>query len=222
MTSRDQIVAGPELTAVQEPACEADIDQTQDYRAGAYRLLAALLRSVPDQAVLNHVAGLAEVDRPTDELATALSALGQAARVANVDAISDEFHALFIGLGRGELVPFGSWYLTGFLMEKPLGILRDDLALLGYERNAHTSEPEDHIAALCEVMSLMISEAAEQAADEDSETSQRRFFQAHIKPWAEKFFHDLSESPTADFYGAVGRLGLVFLAFETRYLSMDV
>jgi len=222
MTSSDQIAAGPGVTAAAAFASESDSDQTQGYRAGAYRLLAALLRSVPDQAVLDHVAGLAEVDSATGELATALSALGQAASVGNVDAISDEFHALFIGLGRGELVPFGSWYLTGFLMEKPLGVLRDDLALLGYQRSSDTSEPEDHIAALCEVMSLMISDASEQAADEDSEMNQRRFFEAHIKPWAEKFFRDLSESRRAEFYGAVARLGLEFLAFETRYLSMDV
>lgn len=224
----------------------ADCDDIQGYRAGAYRLLAALLRSIPDQALLDHVAALAEVDRETDELAAALSLLGQAASLGNADenssnnendttdansrlgAISDEFHALFIGLGRGELVPYGSWYLTGFLMEKPLGILRDDLAMLGFERNARTNEPEDHIAALCEVMSMMISQGMDQSPDEDirgtedAEVIQRRFFQAHVGPWAEHFFRDLSKSPTADFYRAVGQFGLVFTAFEKRYFSMDV
>ncbi len=193
-------------------------DETQAYRAGAYELLAALLRNTPDQATLDYISTLSEINTEADELAVSLSMLGLAASHCDVDAIDDEYHALFIGLGRGELVPYGSWYLTGFLMEKPLGILRDDLAMLGFQRNSDTSEPEDHIAALCEVMALMINDVQ---SDENLDP-QQQFFDAHINPWADKFFKDMSEASSATFYRSVSRLGLAFIAFEKRYLSMRV
>ena len=201
---------------------ETESEDIQVYRAGGYRLLAALLRTMPDQALLDHLTTFAGVDNETDALALTLAELGQAAVGRSVDAVNDEFHVLFIGLGRGERVPYGSWYLTGFLMEKPLGLLRDDLALLGYERQAGTHEPEDHIAALCEVMSMLINEGVEHGTDKDIEVLQQRFFQSHIETWAERFFHDLMESPSADFYRTVGRFGLEFMKFETRYLGMTV
>lgn len=222
MTSQVQVAM--EHPALEQAAfwCESEIDETQAYRAGAYKLLAALLRSTPDQATLDYVASLGEINSETDELSVALSMLGLAASHCVIDAIDDEYHALFIGLGRGELVPYGSWYLTGFLMEKPLGILRDDLLKLGYERTQDTSEPEDHIAALCEVMSLMIDEGLNDASVGNDVSLQQRFFDAHIGPWAEQLFRDLSESPSAVFYRSVGRFGLAFIQFEKRYLSMKV
>ncbi|MEZ5449041.1 MAG: molecular chaperone TorD family protein [Thiolinea sp.] len=93
-----------------------------------------------------------------DELAIAMAGLGLAAQHADPADVDDEFHDLFIGLGRGEVVPYGSWYLTGFLMEKPLGQLRQELRVLGFEREPNVYEPEDHAAALCEVMALLIED----------------------------------------------------------------
>lgn len=200
---------------------EPELDQAQIYRAGAYRLLSALLRSAPDQNILDQVSKLSEVDAGTDELAVSMSMLGLAAGHRSIESNNDEFHQLFIGIGRGELVPYGSWYLTGFLMEKPLGILRDDLAVLGYERAADVTEPEDHIAALSEVMSLLIDESLLTGFDSVQEALQKDFFEKHIAPWAERFFVDLSESPSAVFYRSVGRFGLDFIAFEKRYFSMS-
>ena len=197
-----------------------DAEEIQAYRAGAYGLLAALLRNQPDQTVLVRVAELGGMDPETDELSFAISMLGLSAQHCQPEAIRDEYHALFIGLGRGELVPYGSWYLTGFLMEKPLSLLRDDLARLGFERNADTYEPEDHIAALCEVMALLIQDSPEVAGPFDNHQS--AFFDAHIGPWAELFFRDLSDAQSALFYRAVGRLGVNFMEFEKRYLSMNV
>ena len=117
-------------------------DAEQQCRAGTYSLLAALLRSAPEQALLDHVTDLAAIKQTNDELLFAMSVLGLAAKDVTPEKINDEYHALFIGLGRGELVPYGSWYLTGFLMEKPLAVLREDLAQLGFERNSETHEPE--------------------------------------------------------------------------------
>jgi TorA maturation chaperone TorD len=196
-------------------------DELQQYRSGAWRLLASLLRETPDEAMLAHVQSLSEIESDNDELSVALQMLGLATRHCDVDTIDDEFHALFIGLGRGELVPYGSWYMTGFLMEKPLGTLRDDLARLGYERNEETREPEDHFAALAEVMSLMIDEGATGATGDELEL-QQRFFDAHIGGWAEKFFEDMTNASSAVFYRSVGRLGTAFIRFEKQFLSMKV
>jgi len=192
-------------------------DQLADsqYRAGAYSMLAALLRQPPQQDVLNTVTGLADVVEDKDDFAIAMSMLGLAARSATPMELDDEYHSLFIGLGRGELVPYGSWYLTGFLMEKPLGVLRDDLASMGFTRNEGTCEPEDHVAALCEVMALLINEGR-------SVAEQTNFFDAHMSSWLGQFFMDLSEAKAAIFYRAVARFGKAFFNFEKQYLAMSV
>jgi len=190
----------------------------QQYRSAAYGVLSALLRSVPSQEVIDHVSAFAEIAVDEDEMLLSMSMLGLTANSSNSEAINDEYHELFIGLGRGELVPYGSWYLTGFLMEKPLGVLRDDLKILGIERDESVSEPEDHVAALCEVMSLLISDPSE---GQDLET-QSIFFEKHIAPWMGRFFTDLSESNSATFYKAVGRFGAAFIKLENKYLTMPV
>lgn len=194
---------------------DAPVAEEQVYRAGAYRLLAVLLRQTPERNVLEHISQLAAVKDQSDELAIAMSMLGLAAHDREPQHIDEEFHALFIGLGRGELLPHGSWYLTGFLMEKPLALLRDDLALLGYERTAETHEPEDHVAALCEVMAMLIS-------DGHLLQSQASFFEAHLATWMDRFFNDLSQAKHAVFYRAVGRFGRAFIDLEQNYLSMKV
>ena len=187
-------------------------NQEQQYRASAYSILAALLRNVPEEAVLKHVANFASVAVDEDELLLSMSTLGLAAKSSELSAIDDEYHDLFIGLGRGELVPYGSWYLTGFLMEKPLGILRDDLKALGFQRDEGVVEPEDHVAALCEVMSLLISDA------EVDEETQRIFYEKHMSEWIGRFFDDLSNANSAVFYRAVGRFGSAFINLEKQYL----
>jgi len=192
-----------------------NLNEEQQYRAAAYSLLAALLRTPPDAGLLAQAAGFSQVDASADELGLSMSMLGLAASTCNVQQVDDEFHDLFIGLGRGEMVPYGSWYLTGFLMEKPLSRLRDDLALLGFERAGDFTEPEDHVAALCEVMVMLIGECGDGS-------SQKEFFEAHIGSWFERFFTDLSEAKSAVFYRAVGRFGAMFTALEKRYLNMPV
>ena len=192
---------------------EAPDAEEQGYRAGAYTLLAGLLRDIPSEDILDQVTRLAEVSEQGDELALAMHLLGMAAQGSSRQQLDDEFHALFIGLGRGELVPYGSWYLTGFLMEKPLAVLRDDLAQLGYARQDDTHEPEDHAAALCEVMAMLISEGRPLEIQHD-------FFETHLASWLGRFFTDLSEAKHAVFYRAVGRFGRAFIELEQHYLDM--
>jgi TorA maturation chaperone TorD len=201
---------------VERPFTDDDrLGNEQQYRAGAYGLLAVLLRATPAQAALEHMKALSVITRDDDEMSLAMSMLGLAAQNAAPESIDDEYHTLFIGLGRGVLVPYASWYLTGFLMEKPLALLREDLASLGFERHPDTREPEDHVAALCEVMAMLIDENRDFA-------TQKAFFTAHIAPWFGQFFNDLGTAKNAVFYRAVGRFGNAFFQLERDYLSMTV
>ena len=183
-------------------------------RANTYGLLGALLASPPRNEIFDLLAGI-EVPS-TDGLGAAWEALGRAARHAAVDAVDDEYHDLFIGVGRGELIPYGSWYLTGFVMDKPLAALRSDLAALGFERQDDVKEPEDHAAALLETMALMV------ASPEHGIDVQRSFFDRHVATWMRTFFADLQTAGSARFYRAVGQLGDRFMAFEMQYLSIVV
>lgn len=190
------------------------VEQEQQYRAAAYGMLASLLRDVPDATLMSQVAKFSGVDEGGDEMALSMSLLGLAAERCSVESVNDEYHALFIGIGRGELLPYGSFYLTGFLMEKPLGDLRDDLDRLGFEREAEVYEPEDHVAALCEVMAMLIQ-------DGSSIDTQRVFFVSHINSWFKQFFTEMSAADNAVFYKAVARFGAAFLEIEKRYLSVE-
>lgn len=183
-------------------------------RAQTYRLLASLLVRSPDRDSLSQL-GLLLGDE--SDFGQALSALSLAARDADPKGLEDEYHDLFIGLGRGELVPFGSYYLTGFLHEKPLAKLRQDMARLGLARDSQVKEPEDHIAILCETMAILIEGAF--AAPADLQT-QRAFFSDHIAPWAERFFEDLESAKSSVFYRPVGRLGRHFMTIEETAFKM--
>lgn len=188
----------------------------QQYRCSSYSILGALLRSAPNQALLDILSELVSDSESSedDALLLSMSTLSMSAKLISPDSIEDEYHQLFIGLGKGEVVPYGSWYLTGFLMEKPLSDLRDDLSILGFERNEDVCEPEDHAAALCEVFSLLISEGS-------TLDQQYQFYKTHMEPWIGHFLNDLSEAKSAIFYKSVGRFGSAFIAFETEYFSMQ-
>jgi TorA maturation chaperone TorD len=198
-----------------EPTHETGIESR--LRAGTYSLLANLLSAPPEQTLLQRLSGIeTHPNLPRDAMSEAWSALKSAAENADLTALGDEYQALFIGLGRGEIVPYGSWYLTGFLMEKPLGDLRRDLGRLGFERPADIHEPEDHAAALCEVMAMLITD------DGASFGIQKTFFETHLGSWLEGFFADLEQAKSARFYRAVARLGGEYVKLEKRYFSMLV
>src|SRR2546421_2516151 len=127
----------------------AGIDEVDAARAREYALLATLLARAPDQVLLDRIASLRGDASP---LGLAHIGLAEAARQTSAERAEREYFDLFIGLGRGELLPYGSYYLTGFLHERPLARLRESLAQLGIERAAGKAEPEDHAAILCEIM----------------------------------------------------------------------
>lgn len=185
------------------------------YRAGAYNYLAALIRVEPPAELLQQVSRFADIDNDAGDIEAAMATLGVAAQTCTETEIRDEFFRVFIGLGRGELVPYGSWYQTGFLMEKPLGELRDDLKQLGFERDSSMREPEDHVAALWEVMAMLIEEGR------DLDT-QRWFFEKHLGAWIDRFNQDLATAKSATFYKAVARFAAAFTDFERGYMGMEV
>jgi TorA maturation chaperone TorD len=190
------------------------VEPEDQLRADTYRLLGRLLGSPPDDPTL---ALLATAPTSEDEnlLAVAWRLLATTAARTQADQVVTEYEALFIGLGRGELVPYASWYLTGYLMEKPLAKLRADLRTLGFERQEDVVEPEDHAAALCETMALLGEDS-----DLQSLQTQADFFETYIGPWMARFFRDMQESTSARFYRAVGQLGEQFIETDQRYLEM--
>jgi TorA maturation chaperone TorD len=189
-----------------------DIDEIDAARAREYALLATLLARAPDQALLDRIAGLPADASP---LGVAHAALAEAARQSSAERAEREYFDLFIGLGRGELLPYGSYYLSGFLHERPLARLRESLAQLGIERAAGKAEPEDHAAILCEIMAGLASgrfPAPEGAA--------RTVFEEHIAPWMERFFTDLEQAEAAELYRRIGALGRVFIAIEREAFAL--
>jgi TorA maturation chaperone TorD len=181
-------------------------------RGQEYALLAVLLARAPDADFLNRLANLHGDASP---LGVAHAALAQAASQTTADRLQREYFDLFIGLGRGELLPYGSYYLTGFLHERPLERLRQDLKELGIERAEGNVEPEDHAAILCEVMAGLADARLAAPAGSD-----QRIFERHLKPWIGRFFSDLERAEAADFYARVGTLGRVFMEIETEAFAL--
>jgi len=198
------------------PVEDHPIDPVDAARAREYALLAALLSCPPSSALLSEITKLRG---DATLLGLARAALADAASKAVSGAVEREYFGLFVGLGRGELLPYASYYLTGFLNEKPLAELRETLAGLGIARADHVKEPEDHIAALCEVMAGLIdgSYGMPQAL-----SVQRSFFETHMAPWVGRFFADLEGAEAAAFYAAVGMLGRRFVEIESAAFAMDV
>jgi TorA maturation chaperone TorD len=185
----------------------ATIDVVDAERARLFALLGRLLGGAPDSELLGR---LRLLPFTPGEIGQAYAALSDAARATTPDAAEREYFALFIGVGRGELLPYASYYLTGFLHERPLADLRGDLARLGIERAAGVSEPEDHLAFLAETYAGLLAGAL----GPDAEAAEP-FFMRHIRPWAGRFFADLEAAESARFYKAVGRLGRIAIEVET-------
>ncbi len=198
------------LSAV-DPVEQIRLVPEEQARADIYRLLGNLLAAPPDMDGLIMLQSLDGGDGPWAGLWTALR---DAARSTDVSGLEEEFNRLFIGLGRGELVPYASFYLAGFLMEKPLAELRGELGRFGLQRQVEVAEPEDHAAALCEVMGLLIEE------NRLNFTNSRVFYQAYIGSWLGRFFQDLGQADGAHFYRAVADLGRHFMEIEQAYYDM--
>ena len=198
-----------------EVQCPRSISDEDRARAQMYRLLGVLLDAPPSSELLRGLVTLEGDDTPIGSASRNLAALAQ--RTAPNDA-EREFNNLFVGIGRGELLPYTSYYLTGFLNEKPLADLRSDLMARGIKARDNVKEPEDHMGTLCEIMAGII--AGEFLCDSD-QPSQKAFFDAHLAKWAELFFADLEEAQSAVFYAPVGSLGRAFMAVEADAFAIQ-
>ncbi len=191
-----------------------EVPEEDVLRARFYGMLAHLLTAPPSAETLESVRAL---EGDETEMGSALGALAAVAAKTSANEAEDEYNALFIGMAHGELTPYASYYLAGFLMEKPLANLRGDMARLGIAASEDFKEPEDHIGVLCEMMHGLITGAFGAPADM---ATQKEFFDAHIRPWAPRFFEDLEAAKSAVLYMPVGTVGRVFMAIEAAAFEM--
>ena len=177
-------------------------------RADLYNFLGLMLSGPPDQLLLDQCAGLSGDE---SDLGQAIAGLARVAKASKPKKVESEFNALFVGLGRGELLPYASYYLTGFLNEKPLATLRTDMAVRGMTRAPNVFEPEDNIASLMEMMGgMIVGRFAVPASLDDQKT----FFNKHIAPWAGHFFADLEGAKNSVLYASLGSVGKAFMEIE--------
>jgi TorA maturation chaperone TorD len=211
LTGVSRVVLRPDLFG--EATMSGNVDEIDAARAQEYALLAALLMRTPDAALLKRLADLRGDGSP---LGMAHIALAEAAGRATVEQVEREFFNLFIGVGRGELMPYASYYLTGFLHERPLARLRDDLGKLGIERVEGNFEPEDHAATLCEIMAGLIGGQFDARPGSDQE-----IFEKHMASWMGRFFKDIEMAEAAKFYRPVGTIGRLLMDIETEAFALN-
>jgi TorA maturation chaperone TorD len=209
VTGVTRAVLRPDLYGTQP---QAGIDEVDVARGAEYALLSVLLARAPDADFLKRLAGLCA---DASLLGLAHAALAEAAAATTAERAEREFFNLFIGLGRGELMPYGSYYISGFLYERPLARLREDLGKLGIVRAERNCEPEDHAAILCEIMAGVVGGKFPAPAGAD-----RALFEKHLAPWIGRFFADLERAEEADFYRRIGTLGRVFINIEAEAFAL--
>jgi TorA maturation chaperone TorD len=195
-----------------QSSSERVVDEIDRARAQEYALLATLLSRSPDIQLMRRLTSLRGDASP---LGRAHAALGEAAARADETSAAREYFELFGGLGQHTLLPYASHYLAGSLYGRPLARLRETFHNLGIERAAAHSEPEDHAAILCEIMAGLVGGDFAGPAGAD-----REFFEDHLAPWMRRFFVDLEQARSADFYACVGSLGRIFVDVETEAFAL--
>jgi TorA maturation chaperone TorD len=183
-------------------------------RPRAYALRGSLLQRAPDADL---VLRLAQLCGDASPLGLALIEIAATAHEASVEGVEREFFDLFIGIGRGEIVQYASFYLTGFLHERQLARLRNDLSRLGIGPADGVAEPEDHAGIVCETMAGLASGELPGPAGSD-----RLIFEKHMAPWIGRFFADIEAASAARFYRHVGTFGRLFQQIESEAFALAV
>jgi TorA maturation chaperone TorD len=194
---------------------EASAQDEEMARADLYGTLASLFCAPPPPDLLKRIAS-SELEG-NGLLDAAWGAVIESAKTIDAESAREEYERLFIGVGKPEVMLYGSYYMSGFLMEKPLVILRTDLANLGLQRTDTVVESEDHIATLCEVMRYLIT-------SDDALLSglqvQRKFFADHLQPWVNTLFATLEARSDAVFYAPLAHFAQVFFEIEMQAFDM--
>ena len=187
-------------------------------RAEVYGLLAALFYAAPTVDLHDRLqVAVTEAPAAGALLEGSWGDLVASARRHSLVEIRNEYNALFEGVGKPEVYLFGSHYLSGFLNEKPLAVLRTDLATLGLARDEAMSETEDHVAYLCEIMRYLI---AGEDAGVANLTRQREFFSRHVQPWFQGMCEAVMQHPKARFYNSVAAFTQAFISIEAQGFDM--
>ena len=190
------------------------VDEIDRARAQEYALLATLLARSPDSQLIGRLTLLRGDASP---LGLAHADLAEAAARIDEASAGREYFDLFTGLGQSSLLPYASHYLTGALYGRPLAGLRETLQRLGIARAPGRSEPEDHAAILCEIMAGLVGGDIAGPAGADSE-----FFAEYLAAWLGRFFVDLENAKSAEFYARVGSLGRTFVDIEARAFELPM
>ncbi len=201
----------------QAPISSAGLDE-ETARAELYGLLALVYYAPPAPDLIAQLrVAVTQAPAAGGFLEEPWRVLVGIAREMDDATIAAEYTTLFGGVGKPEVYLFGSFYLSGFLNEKPLAALRADIAELGLARDDAMSETEDHFAYLCEVMRYLI--AGDDVAVANL-TRQQAFFATHVQPWAQRMCDAMQAHPKARFYAAVAALTSAFLAVEAQGFDM--
>lgn len=186
-------------------------------RAGFYGLLARVLSGPMDDDALEAMRALDGHDDDSP-LGAAIAAFGKLSVRNTVAKAEEEYTELFYGVGAGgELTPYASFYITGLIYDKPLAELRGDMKRLGIEVAEGNSEPEDHIASICEMMHGLLTGNLGGA---NGRAEAKVFFDKHLAPWADRFFADLEGAQSAVLYMPVGTIGRLFMEIEREAFEM--
>lgn len=189
-------------------------------RAEVYGLLSALYYAPPSVDLLAQLrAAVTEAPSAGGFLEEPWRAFVGVARTTDAEAIASEYNTLFGGVGKPEVYLFGSFYLSGFLNEKPLAKLRADVAALGLDRDDSMSETEDHVAYVFEVMRYLIAGNDVELANL---THQQQFFSKHLHPWLPRMCEAIGAHPASHFYRALAGFTQAFIAVEAQGFDMLV
>jgi TorA maturation chaperone TorD len=185
-------------------------------RADMYALIAALFYGPPSPQLLAMLAGAPALAGAGDaSLPAAWARLQRAAANADAEALREEYDACFISIGEAPVMLFGSYYLTGYLHEKPLAELRATLARMGLARKEDAREPEDHISAVADVMRHLI------LSGDGAGNAERDFFDRFIRPWYGRLAERVEETSKSDFYQALGGFTRAFLDVERESFDIE-
>ncbi len=184
-------------------------------RADFHALFARLLHAAPDARLLGMISMAGELPGGGDpDLAKAWSEFVAAASAMDAEAAADEYLALFEGVGVAQVSIYSGFYTGATAVDHPRVRLRADLADLRLAKGDRVTEPDDHFAALFDVMRVLVAGGAGRPPAKLEE--QKLFFQAHLEPGLAGFFRALAAAPSANFYRKVAALGLAFLAIESE------
>ena len=183
-------------------------------RANFYALLSRLLYAPPDAELLAALGSADELEAEDESLAKAWRDLCAAAAAGDVEALRDQYEITFIGTGKAPITPYATAYSLKHTNDTPLAALRGDLIKLGLARRSGAGEPEDHIAALCDVMRHLIAE------QQGGLATQKEFFERWIRPNFEPLCAAIERSELGAFHKATGRLAKTFFSLEQSAFEM--